>query len=108
MLTESQLIAGKGRQMVTRVHTHTHTHARTHTHTHTHTHTQTHTHLVCTAPRLACLCEVEEVLFAIHREVMTSDTELGTLVVVIAMPCTKQLRFTFFARLSHCGAVPSE
>lgn len=60
----------------------------------------THTHLVCTAPWLACLREVEEVLFAIHGEKMASDAELGTLIVVIAMPCTTQ-SYTLFLHACH-------
>ena len=46
-------------------------------------------HLVCTAPGLARLCEVQHVLLPIHQEVVTSDAELSTLVVVVPMPCSR-------------------
>ena len=46
------------------------------------------THLVCAPPWFACLCEVLDVLLAIHQEVVTRDAELSALVVVIPMPCT--------------------
>lgn len=48
-------------------------------------------HLVGTAPGFAGLSEVQQVLLAIHQEVMTRDAELCTLVIIIPMPCSRML-----------------
>ena len=48
-------------------------------------------YLVSTAPGCCSISEVQHVLSAIHNEVVTGGTELSTLVVVIAMPCTQHL-----------------